>query len=81
MIQKTIHEHKFYWEVWLEAAESYIALKESLKKRGYRNIPLPTTPLHSMKIKSHVYKKKPEQFGPEIETSPQKKMIRRKSRG
>lgn len=44
-IEKATYENRMYWDLWIESAESYSKLKESLKKRGYYNIPLFSSPM------------------------------------
>jgi len=45
-VSKTAYENRFLWEVWIESAASFNALKEGLSKRGYRNLPLQADPIH-----------------------------------
>ena len=49
-IEKIAHEHRMMWEPWLESAESYQGLRESLKKRGYSALPI--SPSSIMKYKT-----------------------------
>ena len=39
-ISRAIHENRMYWEPWLETAESYEALKRSVRARGYTSVPI-----------------------------------------
>lgn len=39
-IQKIIHDERMLWEPWIESAESFEALRTSLKKRGLSGLPL-----------------------------------------
>ena len=39
-LKQSIHEERMYWEPWIEAADTYTDLVESLKKRGYTNVPV-----------------------------------------
>jgi hypothetical protein len=34
-----------YWEAWIEPANSYAELKNHLAKRGYRDMPMSSTPV------------------------------------
>ena len=45
-ISRTVQKERMLWEVWMESAPSYIELKKSLKKRGYRNLPHSSVPMH-----------------------------------
>lgn len=42
-----IHEHRMEWEPWVESANSYEELRQKLVTRGYSQLPLKATPLHS----------------------------------
>jgi hypothetical protein len=44
-IDNEVKENKIYWELWIETAESYQKLKETLVKRGYSNIALHPVPM------------------------------------
>lgn len=69
-----------YWEPWLESADSYQDFRESLKKRGIRNVPLPSTPMHMLSITNYVQKKPFNQVDPDLKESNLKKgMVRRKN--
>jgi hypothetical protein len=46
-ISNTIYTNRMLWEPWVEGADDYKTLRESLRKRGYSNIPLCGTGLHS----------------------------------
>jgi len=37
---KITHDNRFLWEVWMESASNYTELKEKLRKRGYKNLPM-----------------------------------------
>lgn len=39
-IAQIIQESRLNWELWAETAESFVAWRAALKKRGYSNIPL-----------------------------------------
>lgn len=45
-ITETVHENRMLYEPWIESANSFGDLKNSLKKRGYRNLPLNQSPMH-----------------------------------
>lgn len=40
MLEQTVHEHRMEWELWAESAESWPEFRETLSKRGYRNLPM-----------------------------------------
>ncbi|MCK9459699.1 MAG: hypothetical protein M0R80_08675 [Proteobacteria bacterium] len=48
-LQKTIQEHRFLWEIWIEEAADFNDLKTKLEKRGYRNIPIHAEQLNPLK--------------------------------
>lgn len=39
-VEKEVEDHKMYWEPWVETADTFDDLAESLKKRGYTGIPI-----------------------------------------
>ena len=39
-LQQSIYEERMYWEPWIESADTYGDLVESLRKRGYTNVPV-----------------------------------------
>lgn len=43
-IQKSIKDNRMLWEPWVESADSFKDLKESLKKRGYKDLPVTSFP-------------------------------------
>jgi hypothetical protein len=45
-IQETVHLNRMEYEPWIESADSFAGLKESLKKRGYKNLPIQQAPKH-----------------------------------
>lgn len=45
-ISKTIEVNKMLFEPWIETASSYQGLTESIKKRGYKNVPVNSSPIH-----------------------------------
>lgn len=47
-IQDTIHENRMEYEPWIESAKNFQDLKASLKKRGYKNLPLQQAPKHML---------------------------------
>lgn len=46
-IQRKVEEKKMEWEPFVESAADFDALRESLKKRGYTNLPVNGQPLFS----------------------------------
>jgi hypothetical protein len=44
-LEQTIYMNRFLWEPWIQSAEDYESLMESLRKRGFRNIPNSVSPL------------------------------------
>jgi hypothetical protein len=45
-ISNTVYNDRMHWEPWIQSAENYGILRESLKKRRFRNIPMVPDPLH-----------------------------------
>lgn len=43
-IMQNIEKEKLYWEIWAESGNDYKEIKESLKNRGYKNIPIYENP-------------------------------------
>jgi hypothetical protein len=39
-LENIIYDKRFFWEPWLESAETYKELKNNLKLRGYSSIPV-----------------------------------------
>lgn len=48
-LQKTVHENRLLWEVWIESAESFSEFHDNLYKRGYFNIPYRCSPLYQVR--------------------------------
>ena len=73
-IAQTVHDERMLHELWMESAENFAGLKESLKKRGYKNLPIQQAPLH-------VPLPKPRESGVTLDTrlKPRKTMLRRGS--
>lgn len=44
-VARMIHEERMLWEPWIEGVESYNDLRDSLRGRGYSNIPSFHTPV------------------------------------
>ena len=42
-LYKEFNDNKMFHEMWIESASEYKYLKESLVKRGYRNLPMQET--------------------------------------
>ena len=36
---KRVHKERMLWELWIDSAEDFTELRESLKRRGYKNLP------------------------------------------
>jgi len=49
-ISRVIHHNRMHWEPWLESAESYEALKKSVRGRGYTDVPVHSTPLCQLSL-------------------------------
>ena len=45
-IQSTIEKNRMLFEPWVESASNFQELKESLKSRGYKNLPNSSSPIH-----------------------------------
>lgn len=76
-VKQTIQEYGLLWELWVEAAETYDALRDSLRKRGYTKVPLPSTPMHH-KLPDKWVNKKPD--ADVVVQNNQKAMLRKKPR-
>jgi len=44
-ITSIIHKNRMYWEPWIESASSFKQLKQKLRSRGYRNLPMSGEPI------------------------------------
>ena len=73
-IKQSVEDNKMMYEAWIETSSSFQELKNSLKARGYKNLPLSQSPIHMMA---------PKQIGEEKGTSVpikgQRTMLRRGS--
>ncbi|RDJ35637.1 MAG: hypothetical protein DWQ19_12530 [Crenarchaeota archaeon] len=77
-IQNKIYETRMLWEPWIESAENYKELKDSLRKRGFSAVPMGASPLFFPEKESIVSKKiKDVKIGPIIEEK--KTMLRKKN--
>lgn len=43
-IGKMIYDERMDWEPWIQTAESFKELRKSLYKRGYKHLPMHSTP-------------------------------------
>lgn len=43
-LSEIIYESRMLWEPWIESAESFDEIKEKIKKRGYKNLPISFSP-------------------------------------
>ena len=79
-IEKEIYDNRMLWEPWFEGAESYNDLVDSLKKRGYRNLPLHSGNKYKFSKQKFV-KNKSDIDNPKIDLKKDQKktMIRRKN--
>jgi len=71
-IARIIQEDRMMWEPWVESADTYEALKTSLKRRGYSNLPVSSQP----ELLSGLFSQSPKAAQnnlPKVET-----MVRRK---
>lgn len=79
-ISKEILENKMLWELWIEGAKNYDSLRNALKKRRYKNLPLSYSSIcQEYENKVYIPKEKPKSI--EINrklTNPIKTMLRRK---
>ena len=48
-LNQIIYDSRMLWEPWVESAESYADLRNSLEIRGYTNIPISSTAEYKMK--------------------------------
>lgn len=46
MIQSIIYENRFLYEPWIESADDFASLRQTLKLRGYTNIPVTNVQLY-----------------------------------
>lgn len=44
-VQRIVYENRMLYELWIEEAPSYQHLREQLKARGYRQLPMACTPM------------------------------------
>lgn len=63
----------------MESADTYQGLRDSLKKRGIKNIPLPSTPMHIISPARYVNKEPTDATEPDLSALEAKRgMIRKK---
>jgi len=43
-LTEIVYESRLEWEPWIESAESFDAIKEKVKKRGYSSLPISFIP-------------------------------------
>jgi len=80
IISKEVLENKMLWELWIEGAENYIALRNALKKRRYKNLPLSYSSIcqeYEKKVYAPSEKPKPIEINRKL-SNPIKTMLRRK---
>ena len=46
-LHEIIHSKRMDWEPWVESANTYEELRQKLVSRGYSQLPLKASPLHS----------------------------------
>lgn len=46
VIQSVIYENRFLYEPWIESADDFASLRQTLKLRGYTNIPVANVQLY-----------------------------------
>jgi hypothetical protein len=39
-IADAVHEHRMFWEPWLESADNFVDLRDKLRARGYNQLPI-----------------------------------------
>ena len=49
-LKQSIYDDRMYWEPWIEAADTYADLVQSLRKRGYTNISVTPSVRHMSDI-------------------------------
>jgi hypothetical protein len=77
-IEKSIYEDRMYWEPWIESADTYTELRNSLHKRKVRNVPLISTPKHTSLPRNYVNKIPTKRTAPEVgKFKPKKGMVRK----
>jgi hypothetical protein len=81
-IEQKIHEDRMLWEPWLESAESFADLKKSLKDRGYKSLPLCSSPIFSPEKESVITDRGQMKYMPVVKpVVPQVKTMIRKNKG
>ncbi len=59
-ISRTVYENRMLWELWIQSAESFQGLKQLLKKRGYKKLPMVSAPMHTHKLPKLIYSDSPK---------------------
>jgi len=52
-IEQTINKNRMLFEPWVQSASNYQELKESLKNRGYKNMPITMSAMHEPRPVPH----------------------------
>lgn len=79
-ISAEVHEHRMLWEPWLEVADDYKALRESLRVRGYTNVPMHLSISKRQMTPSVVSRtEKAKQSAPNLRSVPNKKVMMRRT--
>ena len=56
-ITSIIYRNRMFWEPWIEGANDYNALKQSIRSRGYSNVSVVPVPEY---IENRLFVKKPK---------------------
>ena len=54
-IQQLSYDNRMNWELWIESIDSFNDFRNSLKSRGYQNIPINPQPEISSSLKENQY--------------------------
>ena len=45
LVNQAIYDNRMYWEPWIDTANSYRDLRDKLFSRGFKNLPLSSSPI------------------------------------
>jgi hypothetical protein len=62
-----------YWEPWIQSASDYGVLRQSLRKRHFKNVPLVPDPIHPVRGLSRFIK-------PKVKDLPKRKVMLKKKK-
>lgn len=76
-ISRTVYENRMHWDLWIESAENYAALKKSLKNRGFKNIPFFSTEIFPIEKEKLVHSKEYKEPTVNFQPPETKSMVRK----